>query len=429
MFIAVCEGAPMRAPNFFYKGLGFAVLKRRVIKIALPIAAAALVLSACGSDDDDDKKKDGGSSAPGNTGGGNKPTWTIGFQAGLSGENAQLGINEENGARLAVEQANAKGDLPFTLKFKTSDDEASETKSVSAAQKLIDDSNVVAVIGPAFSGPTKAASPNYAKAKLATVSPSATNPSLTNPENNFTAFLRGAPNDNAQGGGMAKYLSKKLQVKKVFVVDDKTEYGVGLSKVAKDELTKAGVQVVSDSVPKATPDYGPISTKIKNSGADAMIYAGYYQDGAPFAKKLKEAGFNGPKFSGDGTNDAQFVSLAGDAANDWFLTCPCADANVEAATKQFTEDYKKRFNTNPSTYSAESFDIANLVIDQMKSFGAEKITREAMLTKLKGASYKGLTKTFKFKQNGEFDGATTFIYQVKGGKIGYMGDIDQLVGG
>ncbi|WP_406287524.1 branched-chain amino acid ABC transporter substrate-binding protein [Embleya sp. NBC_00896] len=403
------------------------MLKRRVVNIALPIAAAALVLSACGSDDDDKDKKAGDTG--GNSADSGKPTWTIGFQAGLSGENAQLGINEENGARLAVEQANAKGDLPFTLKFKTSDDEASETKSVSAAQKLIDDKNVIAVVGPAFSGPTKAASPNYAKAKLATVSPSATNPSLTNEANNFTAFLRGTPNDNAQGSGMAKYLAKKLQAKKVFVVDDKTEYGVGLSKVAKSELEKAGVQVVSDSVPKATPDYGPISTKIKNSGADAMIYAGYYQDGAPFAKKLKEAGFTGPKFSGDGTNDSQFVSLAGDASNDWYLTCPCSDANVEAATKTFTDDYKKRFSTNPSTYSAESFDIANLVIDQMKTFGKESITREAMLNKLKGASYKGLTKTFKFLPNGEYDGATTFIYQVKGGKIGYMGNIDQLVGG
>jgi len=396
--------------------LGFAVLKRRVINFALPVAAAALVLSACSKDDDKDDKGSGG-----------KPSYTIGFQAGLSGESAQLGINEENGARLAVEQANAKGTLPFTVKFKTSDDEASETKAVSAAQKLIDDKNVLAVIGPAFSGPTKAASPNYAKAKLATVTASATSPGLTKPENGFTSFLRGVPADTAQGTGMAKWISQKIKAKKVFVVDDKTEYGVGLSKVAKDELKKAGVEVVEDSVPKATPDYGPISTKIKNSGADAMIYAGYYQDGAPFAKKLKEAGFTGAKFSGDGTNDAQFVQLAGDASDGWYLTCPCADANVEAATQQFADDYKKRFSTASSTYSAEAFDITNMVIEQLGSFGSEKPTREAMLTKLKGASYKGLTKTFKFQSSGEFDGATTFIYQVKGGKIDYMGDIDKLV--
>jgi len=416
MFIAVSDGAPCGHPWFFYKGLGIAVLKRRVINCALPVAAAALVLSACGNDDDDDKGSSG------------KSAYTIGFQAGLSGENAQLGINEENGARLAVEQANAKGNLPFEIKFKTSDDEASETKAVSAAQKLIDDKNVMAVIGPAFSGPTKAASPNYAEAKLATVSASATSPGLTDPANKFTSFLRGVPADTAQGSGMAKYIAQKLKAKKVFVVDDKTEYGQGLSKVAKEELTKLGVEVVSDGVPKATPDYGPISTKIKSSGADAMIYAGYYQDGAPFAKKLKEAGFTGAKFSGDGTKDDQFVQLAGDSADGWYLTCPCADATVEAATQQFSADYNTRFKTPPSTYSAEAYDVTNMVIQQLVSFtGDEKPTREAMLNKLKTASYQGLTKTFKFKENGEFDGATTFIYEVKAGKIDYLGDIDKLV--
>ncbi|MGA4542244.1 branched-chain amino acid ABC transporter substrate-binding protein [Uniformispora flossi] len=387
------------------------MLKRSMIKIALPVVASALVLSACSSDDGDDGK-----------------TYTIGFQAGLSGENAQLGINEYNGAKLAVDQANASGKLPFKLKLEKSDDEASESKSPAAAQKLIDNSKVLAVVGPAFSGPTKASGKLYAAAKLATVSPSATNPALTDPSNGFTSLLRGVPNDFAQGGGMATYYAQKLKLKKVLVIDDKSEYGVGLGGVAATELKKAGVEVVTESVPKGTPDYTSAATKVKNAGVDGMVYAGYYQDAAPFAKKLKEQGVSIPMISGDGTNDPKFIELAGDASNNWYLTCPCTDANVEAATKQFTADYTKAFNTAPSTYSAESFDLTNMVIEQIKGLDAAgtKITRELMLGKLKTAEYKGLTKTFKFDEKGEFAGAGIYLYQVKSGKIEYEGNIEQL---
>lgn len=386
-----------------------------MIKIALPVAASALVLSACG--DDGDSGSDSG-----------KKSYTIGFQAGLSGENAQLGLNELHGAELAVSKFNESG-APFQIKLVKSDDEASETKSASAAQKLIDDKNVIAVIGPAFSGPTKASGKLYADAKLATVSPSATNPSLTDPKNGFTALLRGVPNDFAQGNGMAAYYAGKLKAKKVLIIDDKSEYGVGLADVAKAELTKANVQVQTESVPKGTPDYSSAATTVKNSGADAMIYAGYYQDAAPFAKKLKEAGVKIPMISGDGTNDAKFVELAGDASEGWLLTCPCTDAKVEAGTKQFTEEYKAKFKEDPSTYSAESFDLTNMVIEEIKKLDAagQKPSREVMLTNLKKAEYKGLTKTFKFDDKGEFVGKDIYLYTVKGGKIEYTGKIDDLV--
>ncbi len=386
-----------------------------MIKIALPVVASALVLSACGSDDDEDSG-DGGK------------TYTIGFQAGLSGENAQLGINEANGADLAVLQWNNQPNVPFKIKLTKSDDEASETKAASAAQNLIDKSEVIAVIGPAFSGPTKASGQLYAAAKLATVSPSATNPTLTDPSNGFTSLLRGVPNDFAQGSGMATYYAQKLKLKKVLIVNDKTEYGVGLSDVAKTELTKAGVEVISEAVPKGTPDYTSAATTVKNSGADGMIYAGYYQDAAPFAKKLKEQGVTIPMISGDGTKDEKFIELAGDAANNWLLTCPCTDANVEATTKDFAAAYSAQFKEAPSTYSAESYDLTNMVIQEIKKLdeAGTKITRELMLNTLRKASYKGLTKTFSFDEKGEFAGKGIYLYEVKAGKIGYLGNIEEL---
>lgn len=385
------------------------VLNKSIVRLAVPLVVGALALTGCS-----DSGADG-------------DTIKIAFQGPLSGDNVALGENEQNGVKLAIDQANAKGDLGFKLEYVASDDQGLPDKATAAAQKVIDDESVVAVVGPAFSGATNTASPLYAEAGLVTVSPSATNPTLTDPKNNFTSLLRGVPNDSMQGAGMATYYAKKLKAKKVYLIDDKTDYGAGLAGVAEKGLKAAGIEIVRKSVPQKTPDYSATAKDVVNSKADALIYAGYYQDAAPFAKKLKEAGFKGAAISGDGTNDGKFIELAGAASEGWFLTCPCTDASVEAGTKQFAADYQKAFNRAPGTYSAESYDITNMIIEQIKA-AKGKVDREGLRDALKKATYKGLTKTFSFDENGEFKGTDVYLYQVKDGKIAYQGNINQLAG-
>ncbi|MEU3446730.1 branched-chain amino acid ABC transporter substrate-binding protein [Streptomyces thermolilacinus] len=385
------------------------MLNKSIVRLAVPLVVGALALTGCS-----DSGADG-------------DTIKIAFQGPLSGDNVALGENEQNGVKLAIDQANAKGDLGFKLEYVASDDQGLPDKATAAAQKVIDDESVVAVVGPAFSGATNTASPLYAEAGLVTVSPSATNPTLTDPKNNFTSLLRGVPNDSMQGAGMATYYAKKLKAKKVYLIDDKTDYGAGLAGVAEKGLKAAGIEIVRKSVPQKTPDYSATAKDVVNSKADALIYAGYYQDAAPFAKKLKEAGFKGAAISGDGTNDGKFIELAGAASEGWFLTCPCTDASVEAGTKQFAADYQKAFNRAPGTYSAESYDITNMIIEQIKA-AKGKVDREGLRDALKKATYKGLTKTFSFDENGEFKGTDVYLYQVKDGKIAYQGNINQLAG-
>ncbi|MFD4137968.1 MULTISPECIES: branched-chain amino acid ABC transporter substrate-binding protein [unclassified Streptomyces] len=385
------------------------MLNKTIVKLAIPLAVGALALTGCGSDS------------------GSGDAVKIAFQGPLSGDNVALGENMQNGVKLAIEQANAKGDLDFKVEYVAADDQGLPDKATAAAQKAIDDESVVAVVGPAFSGATNTASPLYAEAGLVTVSPSATNPLLTDPKNEFKSFLRGVPNDNMQGAAMATYYAKKVQAKTVYLIDDKTDYGVGLAGVAEKGLKEAGIKVVKKSVPQKTPDYSATAKDVVNSKADALIYAGYYQDLAPFAKKLKDAGYKGAGISGDGSNDAKFVELAGDASENWFLTCPCTDATVEAGTKKFAADYQKEFGRAPGTYSAEAYDITNMIIEQVKGLKGD-VQREALRDALAKASYKGLTKTFSFDENGEFKGTDVYLYQVKGGKIAYQGNVNELVG-
>lgn len=382
-------------------------------KFATPLAVGAIgamALTGCSSDS-----------------GGEDGTYKIAFQGPLSGDNVALGENMQEGVQLAIDEANAKGDLDFKLEYVAADDQGLPDKATTAAQKVIDDEGVVAVVGPAFSGPTFASSPAYAEAGLVTVSPSATNPDITKEENEYTSFLRGVANDNQQGAAWAKYLSKKLGLKKVYVIDDKTDYGKGLAKVTEKGLKDAGVSVVRKSVPQKSPDYSATAQDVVNSKADGLVYAGYYQDLSPFAKKLKEAGYKGVGISGDGSKDDKFIELAGDSSENWYLTCACTDATVEESTKAFSDAYQKKFKRPPGTYSAESYDITNMIIQEIKKLEGE-VDREGLREALRKATYKGLTKEFSFQENGEFKGENVYLYQVKSGKIGYMGEVNSLIG-
>ncbi|NUR24588.1 MAG: branched-chain amino acid ABC transporter substrate-binding protein, partial [Catenulispora sp.] len=250
-------------------------MHRRTVIAAAPVVIGALVLSSCSSSKSGNKGSSGG--------GGNKPSYTIGFQGPLTGPNAQLGINIDNGVKLAVAQANAKGDLPFTLKVAEADDQGDPAKGPTAAQQLIGNSNVVGVVGPTFSGATKAAQPLFTQANLASVSASATNTTLTDPANGFKTFFRIVPPDSTQGSSAADYMAKALKAKSVYLIDDKSDYGVGLCGNIKTQLTADGVTVVGDSVAAGTNDYSAAATKVANSGTLALYYCGYYADAAPLA--------------------------------------------------------------------------------------------------------------------------------------------------
>jgi branched-chain amino acid transport system substrate-binding protein len=375
-------------------------------KYVVPLVVGALALTACGSSSSKSSKK----------------TFTISYQGPLSGDNKQLGINMDNAVQLAIEQADAKGDLPFTLKFSHSDDGGDPAQAPTAAQKLIDDSSVVAVVGPAFSGATAAAEPLFSQAKLVSVTPSATRADLTSL--GFTSFYRVITGDNIQGAKDADYIAKVLKAKKVYIVDDKSSYGAGLTKFVKDGLTTNGVAVVSEGI-APTRDYSALATKVVGSKADALFYGGYYAEFALLTKALKAAQYKGILVSDDGAKDDQYIKQGGTATEGAYVSCPCGPTSTSAAATKFDADYKAKFGVDPGTYSAEAFDAANAIIAAMKAAGT--ITRESVLAAVKNVNFAGITHTITFDSKGEGGTGEIFIYQVKGGKITLLGKTDDLV--
>jgi branched-chain amino acid transport system substrate-binding protein len=392
-------------------------------KVAVIGVVGVMALSACSNSNND--KNTGTGLNPGNqnsSGGTNNSnkTYKIGWQGPLSGDNQQLGINEANGSRLAVAQANAKGDLGFKLELVESDDVGTADKAPAAAAKLIQDPLILGVVGPAFSGPTSATGKTYAAANMGLISGSATNATLTS--SGFTTFHRVVPTDGVEGTQAAEWLAKKF--KKVFVVDDTTTYGKGVADVVDKTMKQKGVTVLRQGVAQNTQDYGAIAQKVTASGAQALFYGGYDAQAALFAKALVASGYKGLKMTGNGGKSSVFTSGSGAAGNGWYFSCGCQDATTAPEAKDFAAAYEKMFNTPPSTYSPECFDATNAMIEALKAAVKKGTpTRKAVAEEINNLDYKGITTQVKFAPNGEVANATVNLYQQKDGKIVMLGKI------
>jgi branched-chain amino acid transport system substrate-binding protein len=366
-----------------------------------------------------------------------KPTYTIAYEGPLSGGDQQLGLNMKYAVQLAVNQANSGttfGTLPFKLKFTTADDQGSASQSPTAAQQLINNSSVVAVVGPAFSGATKAAEPAFAGADLATVSPSATATALAT--QGWKTFFRVVADDNAQGPSDALYAIKVLKAKSIYSVDDASAYASGLVGAFDTQAQASGAKVTHQTAPGTTQctagtgdvsEYSALATQIKSNGAPLVFYAGYYCDFALFAKALRAAGYTGTLMSDDGSNDPHYISEAGaSVAAGTYLSCACTALPNSAAAKKFASQFKKLAKFPTGTYSGEAYDATNTIIKVMKGIGAH-VTRAKVVTGLTKVTYVGLTKSIKFQKNGDISVSAVYMYKVKGSNIVELGAVSKLL--
>ena len=246
----------------------------------------------------------------------------IGHVAPLTGNIAHMGKDNENGARLAVEEINAKGvtieGKKLRIELVGEDDQADPKTGTVVAQKLVD-AKVNGVVGHLNSGTTIPASKIYADAGIPQISPSATNPTYT--QQGFKTAMRVMANDIQQGKVLGEFAVKKLGAKTVAIIDDRTAYGQGLA----DEVEKAakadGARIVAREFTKNdATDFKAILTKIKGKKPDAVFYGGMDAQAGPMAKQMKQLGIKAKFMSGDGACTPEFMKLAGDAAEGFYCT-------------------------------------------------------------------------------------------------------------
>jgi branched-chain amino acid transport system substrate-binding protein len=329
-----------------------------------------------------------------------------------------LGINEADGVQLAIDQFN-KAHASCQVKYKAFDSQGAADQAPALAQAAASDKNVVALVGPAFSGESKAADPifNDPQVNLPIITASATNPALA--KNGWKIFHRAVANDDAQGPAVARYLLTKLNAKKVAVIDDASEYGKGLSTIVVQKLTAGGASVTQPGSIDKSHNYPSTVNAVKAASVDAVFYGGYYQEAGPLAKQLKDGGVTVPFMSGDGSLDAGFVAGAGSGAEGALLTAPAAYALTASNTQDFVTAFKAKFNVDPALYSGEAFDAANHLLAAIAS---GKYTRADINTYISTTPYKGLLKTYDYDSTGELKGTPVIlVHKVVGGKITLVG--------
>jgi branched-chain amino acid transport system substrate-binding protein len=362
-------------------------------------AAAALSLGGCGSKDEAVK---------------------IGHAGPLTGPVAHLGKDNENGVRLALDEANAAGltvgGKKLTFALQSEDDQADPKQGTIVAQKLVD-AKVAAVVGHLNSGTTIPASKLYYDAGIPQVSPSATNVTYTH--QGFKTAFRVMANDAQQGKVLGDYAVSKLGAKTVAIIDDRSAYGQGLADEFEKAAKAAGAEIVTrEFTGTDKTDFNAILTSIKGKKPDLIFYGGMDSQSGPMMKQIKNLGVESKFLTGDGGQTTEFLKLSGDAGEGAFASSPGVPLDKMPGGKAFTEKYKAKFNVDIQLYAPYAYDSMNVILEAMKK--ADSTEPAKYLPALAGISYQGVTGNIAFDENGDIKGGSISLYEVKNGKWEYL---------
>ncbi|NML61294.1 branched-chain amino acid ABC transporter substrate-binding protein [Massilia sp. RP-1-19] len=345
----------------------------------------------------------------------------IGHVGPISGASAHLGKDNENGAKMAIEELNAKG---FTLGGKKvklelllEDDGADPKQGTAVAQKLVD-AKVHGVIGHLNSGTTVPASKIYHDAGIPQISPSATTPQYT--KQGFKSAFRVVANDNKLGGTLGSYAVDTLKAKNIAVIDDRSAYGQGVA----DEFVKGakkkfpGVKIVGKEFtnPNAT-DFTAILTSIKAKKPDLIFFGGMDAVGGPMLKQMKALGIQAKFMGGDGICTEALSRLAGDGLGESNVTCAEAGGvkgPQEKAMSDFQARYKKKYNIDVQLYAPYVYDAVMVMATAMKN--ANSADPAKYLPELKKIKYQGVTGNIQFDPKGDLQNGALTLFTYKGGK-------------
>ena len=344
----------------------------------------------------------------------------IGHVGPTSGGIAHLGKDNENGARMAIDELNAKGVTIGGKKAKfelmAEDDAADPKQGTAAAQKLVD-AKVNGVIGHLNSGTSIPASKIYSDAGIPQISPSATNTRYT--LQGFKTTFRVVANDGQIGNTLGKYVVKDLKGKSIAVIDDRTAYGQGVADEFEKGVKGAGGKIVGREFTndKAT-DFTAILTSLKAKKPDVVFFGGMDAVAGPMLRQMKQLGIEAKFVGGDGICSGELPKLAAGTMADGQVVCAEA-GGVEGAAKKSMDDFyaafKKKYNADVQVYAPYVYDAVNVMVAAMvKAGSADPAKYLPVLAKTDG--YKGVTGTIGFDSKGDIKNGALTLYTYKGGK-------------
>jgi len=346
----------------------------------------------------------------------------IGSVAPTSGAIAHLGKDNEMGARMAIDDLNAKGVTIGGKKVKfellAEDDAGDPKQGTAAAQKLVD-AKVNGVIGHLNSGTSIPASKIYSDAGIPQISPSATNPKYT--RQGYKTTFRVVADDVHLGGTLGRYAVKDMHAKTIAVIDDRTAYGQGVADEFEKSAKVSGAKIVGRefTTDKAT-DFTAILTSLKAKKPDVIFFGGMDAVAGPMLRQMKQLGIDAKFVGGDGICSGELPKLAAGSMADNQVVCAEAggidpkDAAGVKAMGDFKAKFKQKFNIDVQIYSPYVYDALNLMVAAMVKAGSADPAKYLPVL-AKTSDYKGVTGSISFDAKGDIkNGALTLHSYVDG---------------
>lgn len=350
-----------------------------------------------------------------------------------------------NGIKLAIDEVGAKvGD--FKIIYEDWDDASPErgqwdpAVEAANADKAIKDPNIMAYIGTYNSGAAKISMPKLNKAGLLMISPGNTWPGLTKPgigeanepmvyqPSTKVNYFRVVPTDEIQGSVAAKWASE-MGIKKVYVLHDRELYGKGIAEMFKRSAPKFGITLEGfEGVDPKASNYRSLAIKIKQRNPELVYYGGTTQTNAgQLAKDLKASGAKVKLMVPDGCFENAFIEAAGkeNVEQTAFITFGGLPGNqLTGKGKEFYENYKKKYDNEPESYAAYSYEAAKVVLNAIEKAG--KKDRAAIIAEVaKTKDFDGILGTWSFDSNGDTSLKTMSGNIVKDGKFEFSKALGQ----
>ena len=397
---------------------------RSVLGFAAALALVAAALTA------------GCSSGGGKSGAGEI---VIGEYGSLTGNDATFGQSTKAGVEIALQDLAQKhgGKIGgLTVRSVVEDDQGKAEEAATVVQKLINQDQVVAVIGEVASSRSLAAAPICQAAGVPMISPSSTNPKVTQAGDYIfrMCFL-----DDFQGQTMARFASANLGLKRVAILKDvKSDYSVGLAQYFTEAFTKAGGTIVTEQAYTAgDQDFSAQLTAMRAKNPEAIFIPGYYTEVGLIARKARELGINVPLLGGDGWESEKLIEIGGDAMNGSYYSNHWALDKPDTTLQAFLRVYNEKFKSQPDAIGGLAYDAASVLFSCMERMAAEDPAtfaglsaskantpeRKAACAKLRQMiattrDYPGVTGTITLDANRNASKPAVVI-EVKGGKKVY----------
>lgn len=346
--------------------------------------------------------------------GGEKPKeYVIGFAGALSGASAQDGESGLEGVKLGIALINEAGGIDgVPIRLVTADDKGDPKEAALIANKFVQDSNILAVVGHYNSSCTLAGAPIYNEAGLVQIAFGSTSPAVTD-AGPYT--FRTVPSDDIGARVSAEWAFKNYDIKSAAIFFENNDYGYGVSEIFVDECRKAGIEVRANEsfIPGETTDFTTMLTKIKNADVDVIFLGTLYNETAMICKQAINLDLKVPFVGVDALYNYPLIELGGQAVEGITFAAFYSAESEDPVVQQFVKDHKEMYDGRiPSSYTAYAYDALSCIVDGIKANGPEREKIKDYLTTMKDQH--GVSGINSFDENGDVI-KSTIIVRVENG--------------